>query len=209
MPKGDRHAARRGRGEFERPDQPILVARYLFLSEIHRLAPSALDALERSQDPIAWAATFGLHKVGWFIDVARETLHMWQQVPSLRKCPIWGTLGIPGRPVHELPDLPAWRYEDESEADFDSRIEDHKRVVKSMAAERGLVRSRELRQPLHVEWLVRRLIQKWSLKDIAQEYDTEDKAFDLSTIDKGTISAAAMIGLPHPGSVIPESERPF
>jgi hypothetical protein len=204
--KGDRPAARLGRGEFEDPARANVVARHGFLQTIYRLAPEAVNALEQDGDAERWAARFGLEHVRWFIDVGSATLQMWERDPAMRRHRIWASLGIGGRLLHELPPLPAWQYEDESEADFDARVNQHKRQVLAIAAERGLIRRRELRNPLYVEWLVRRVIQGWPIEQIATTYQTEDKSPDHSTIQRGINEAAELVGLPRPATLKPQPQ---
>jgi hypothetical protein len=204
MATGDRLSARLGRGEFEDQTRPNFVARYGFLSSIHRLAPEAVSLLDQDQDAGRWAARFGLHQVGWFVDVANATLQWWQTDPAARKHPIWASLGLGGRMVHELPAIPAWEYEDESEADFDARIAQHKRDVRAAADSRGLSKTRELRNPLYIEWLVRRVIQHWNVDQIAATYQTDEKSYDNSTIQRGINEAAELVGLPRPATLKPQ-----
>jgi len=204
MATGDRLSARLGRGEFENPSRPNIVARYGFLREIHRLAPEAVSTLEQDQDAARWAARFGLQQVQWFVDVANSTLRWWQADPAARRHPMWASVGMGGRLVHELPAIPAWEYEDESEADFDARIEQHKQDVRAAAASRGLSKTRELRNPLYVAWLVHRVIQHWTVDQIAAAYQTAEKSYDTSTIQRGINEAAALVGLPRPATLKPQ-----
>lgn len=213
MPKGDRRSAKLGRGEFEDHSRPNVVARYGFLSTIHRVAPEALNRLDQDQDAIRWAARFGLQDVRWFVDVANSTLQMWERDPAMRRHAVWPSLGIGGRLIHQLPAIPAWEYEDESEAAFDARIAQHKSDVRAAAARRGLQRTRELRNPLHIEWLVRRVIQQWPVEQIESFYQTPQKSTgrrrplfagpDNSTIQRGINEAAALVGIPRPATLRP------
>lgn len=204
MATGDRVSARLGRGEFENIAKPNVVARYGFLSSIHRVAPEAVSALDQDQDAARWAARFGLHHVQWFVDVANSTLQWWQRDPAARQHPIWASLGIGGRLLHELPPIRAWEYEDESEAHFDERIAQHKRDVRAAVTARGLSKTRELRNPLYVEWLVRRVMQHWSVDQIAAAYQTSEKSYDNSTIQRGINEAAELVGIPRPSSLQPQ-----
>lgn len=195
MPKGRRRSAQLGAGEYQQPG-PNVVARLRFLQLIHRLAPEAKRWLKLDNDGGVWARRFGLERCAWFVEVGDATILMWRTNPGTQRHLIWGADGLAGRRVPERPSIPPWDDEEETEPEFDARIEAYKVAAKAIAASRGLIPTPELRNPLHLEWLVRRVIQKWSVPKIATTYATATTTPNPSTINRGINEAAAIVGLP-------------
>jgi hypothetical protein len=190
MPQGRRRDSLLGEGDYQTHGASTF-ARLTFLRLIYQLAPEAVVNLERDNDGRAWAQRFGLDHCAWFVTAAAAQLDMWSAQPATRQHAVWADDGLAGRLVPEPPDIPAWDIEGETEAQFDTRIQAHKAATIAAAKDNGLVPTPELRNPLHLEWLVRHVIKHQTISQIAEHRE-------VSTIQRGINKAADFVGLPMP-----------
>lgn len=193
-------------GEVEKKDDRLRVLHDL-RDDVLPFVPKSFSGMVNPIDPVdralegwinEWLKRWNLPE--WMSEQAEMTLWFWVQNPKYANDePLeWGIMGVspatfcfPSEPL-TIDQQYNWDVHFETKeaarerilADLARRVDEYLDRTAEAATNAGLMKTKDLRQPLHFEWLVRYQVQGWSQDRIALEYDVGKDTVNKALHDK-------------------------
>lgn len=152
--------------------------------------PSMIGRLDRETEAAlgTWAERWGIpYPNGWWMRQIRGHVRAWREAPSLAGR--WRGFQVAYREP-AWPVLAPWNANEETELDFDARVESYKRRVKALP---GVVPAPVTYREIDFDALVLEHVAQMSIEDVASELQIPG---DASTIRKRNAQLAELLSLP-------------